>query len=276
MEDWGNNQEQMMHELRSLRQRVAELEALEGQYKRDRGTIHTLLRKIERAKQEWETTVDSLQDLACLVDNQGRIIRANRIVEAWHLGKVVDVEGRDFHGLLHPGCTTPSCYLNALWAHTGRRAIRGGTHQWERYDEVLNRYVLVSVRPCNTNGKKGLASGSTVVIVRDISERKRAEEVTVRAERLTAMRQIVVTVCHEINNPLTAVLGYAQWLQTREGPLPSGIRDALERIEIGAKSIGNVVRKLYDIEDRPVPYAGGTTMIDINGSPAAESEGAEE
>ena len=276
MEDQGKSKDQLIRELRDSQQRIAELEASGTQHLQDEETIRELLQKIERAKQEWEATVDSLPDLACLVDHRGRIIRANRSVETWNLGRVLEVEGQGFHELLHPGCTTLACHVNALLELARENTDPRGVHQYEVYDDTLKRYVLVSVQPLRRDGDKEIASGAAVVMVRDITERKRAEEVLVKAERLAAIRQIVTTVCHEINNPLTAVLGYAQWLQAGGKPLPHEIRKALEQIETAAKRIKEVVRKLYEIEDRPVPYAGGTTMIDINGhkegDKAAETE----
>ena len=56
---------------------------------------------IERAKNEWERTVDALPELVCLVDQNGHIVRANRTVERWGLGEVGDVAGVHVHDLMH-------------------------------------------------------------------------------------------------------------------------------------------------------------------------------
>ena len=42
---------------------------------------------IEKAKQEWETTVDALTDMVCLINPEGIVLRANRVVEHWGLGR---------------------------------------------------------------------------------------------------------------------------------------------------------------------------------------------
>ena len=133
--------------------------------------LKELFKMTQQAKEEWESTVDSLPELICLVDDRGRIIRANRTVETWNLGRVVDVEGRGVHELLHPGCAGVPCRLDSCWKQAWEEAMRGQTAQCEAYDEVLKRHVLVRVQPW-----KGEAVGSTVVTVQDISEHKRAEE----------------------------------------------------------------------------------------------------
>ena len=143
--------------------------------KRAEEELKELLEKIERAKQEWESTVDSLPELVCLVDDRGRIMRTNRTVETWNLGQVVDVKGRGVHELLHPGCAGSSCYLNSFWKGASEESLREQPAQCEAYDEFLKRHVLVQVEPWKDWGK-GTALGSTVVVVRDITERMRAKE----------------------------------------------------------------------------------------------------
>ena len=60
---------------------------------------------IVRAKQDWECTADSLSHVVCLIDERRRVVRVNRAIESWELGRVNDVAGRDIHDLLHPaGC----------------------------------------------------------------------------------------------------------------------------------------------------------------------------
>ena len=49
---------------------------------------------IEKAKREWECTADALPALVCLLNSQGVVLRANRVVEHWGLGSVGSVIGK--------------------------------------------------------------------------------------------------------------------------------------------------------------------------------------
>ncbi|MEJ2748474.1 MAG: ATP-binding protein [Anaerolineae bacterium] len=127
--------------------------------------------KVERAKREWESTVDALPELICIIDEHGRIIRANRTVEKWGLGNVKAIIKTNYHDLIHPHCQQP-CYLST----TIQQAANQLTFvENEAYDNNLYRFISIRVQPVamepGTSDHHNL-----VVILRDISVRKRAEE----------------------------------------------------------------------------------------------------
>jgi PAS domain S-box-containing protein len=207
-------------------------------------TIQKLLEKIERAKQEWESTADSLPDLVCLVDDRGRVIRANRTVETWHLGQVVDVEGQEFHELLHPNCADDSCYLDSSWTQAWEQASWGQPAQFEAYDDTLERHVLVQVRPCE-DGRQRTASGPTVVIVRDITERRQMQEQMRAQDRLAAMGQLAAGVAHDFNNILTSMIGFAELLH-RRSDVPDFAKADLKHIMEGGHRAAHLIRQILD------------------------------
>jgi len=209
--------------------------------------LRELLKQVERAKQEWESTADSLPDLVCLIDDRGRIIRANRTVETWNLGRVVGVNGQGFHGLLHPGCADSSCYLDSFWKGAWEEALRGQPAQCQAYDDILKRHVLVRLQPWKDWGK-GTAIGCAVVIVRDITEAKQAEEALkeyserleemveertkelreaqeqlIRKEKLAAIGQLGASVGHELRNPLGVIKNSIYYLNMK-------LREADEKV----------------------------------------------
>jgi PAS domain S-box-containing protein len=270
MKDENRTKEQLANELAEMRQWVAEWKAADTERKRAEETLKGLLKQVERAKQEWESTADSLPDLICLVDDQGRVIRANRTVETWNLGRVVDVRGQEFHELLHSDCPNGSCYLDSFWRQAWEEAIRGQAAQCEAYDEILKRYVLIRVQPWKDWGK-GTAAGSTVVTVRDITERKRAEEALkeyserleemvdertrelrdaqerlLRAERLAAIGQLGAGVGHELRNPLGIIKNSAYYLNMKLGHADEKVKKHLGIIEKEITRSNKIITDLMD------------------------------
>ena len=86
---------------------------------------------IGRVKREWESTADSLPQLICLLDNRGNILRTNRTVERWNLGKVLTNKGRSFHDLLHAACWIRP----VIWRASGK----GHGRNWARADPLTVR-----------------------------------------------------------------------------------------------------------------------------------------
>ncbi|RDU38280.1 PAS domain-containing sensor histidine kinase [Neobacillus piezotolerans] len=56
-----------------------------------------------------------------------------------------------------------------------------------------------------------------VIVSRDISERKKAEEILLRTEKLSVVGELAAGVAHEIRNPLTTIKGFVQ-LYKAENP----------------------------------------------------------
>lgn len=175
---------------RQVQARTAELQAINRSLKREiteRQRVEEALREslalIELAKQEWEATADTLPQFVCLLDQRGRIIRANRTVEQWNLGRVREVRGRRVHELFHPGCTDPACYLAAFWQRAWEELAQGQPAECEAEDSILGRYLHIQVHPIVTQMKRAVEEEASfaVVSVYDITERKRAEEALRRA-----------------------------------------------------------------------------------------------
>jgi two-component system, sporulation sensor kinase A len=72
-----------------------------------------------------------------------------------------------------------------------------------------------------------------VIISRDISERKKAEEILLRSEKLTIVGELAAGVAHEIRNPLTTIKGFVQLYKKEDNSMvfTDLILSELERIE---------------------------------------------
>jgi PAS domain S-box-containing protein len=79
-------------------------------------------------------------------------------------------------------------------------------------------------------------------IVDDITERQRRDELLRRTERMASIGTTLAGVAHELNNPLAAIIGFAQLLLRR--PLAPDDRSALDAINHEALRSANVVRNL--------------------------------
>lgn len=70
-------------------------------------------------------------------------------------------------------------------------------------------------------------------IARDISERKRTEELLSRSEKLSAIGQLAASIAHEIRNPLTSIKGFIQFFRGNiQDQFVELMLSELERIEL--------------------------------------------
>jgi signal transduction histidine kinase len=102
---------------------------------------------------------------------------------------------------------------------------------------------------------QAIAGGATGAAPKELIEK----------ERLAAINETAVTVNHEINNPLTAILGNVQLLLMHRKDLDDELRNKLNVIETSASKIRDVTQKLLRLtSSRTTEYAAGTSMIDLS------------
>ena len=80
------------------------------------------------------------------------------------------------------------------------------------------------------------------VMVRDISERKRAEEALLRSEKLASLGRMAAAIAHEINNPLEATMNLV-FLASETKELPESTRHLLEMADAELSRVAHITRQ---------------------------------
>ncbi|MCP3874260.1 MAG: GAF domain-containing protein [Desulfobacteraceae bacterium] len=103
----------------------------------------------------------------------------------------------------------------------------------------------------------------TIATFTDISLRKSAETERYERERLQGVLEMAGAVCHEINQPLQAILGYSELLiMGNKGETVEAAN--LSSIKTQATRLRKITRKLSSITHyRTVDYPGNTKIVDI-------------
>lgn len=108
---------------------------------------------------------------------------------------------------------------------------------------------------------------SYLAIRRAVQSLSLSQSEELKKERLAAIVETAIAVSHEVNNPLTAVLGNAQLLRLRTKGLPPDVEEKLRIIEEAAGRIQEVTAALMRItEPATLEYTPGIKMLDIFGS----------
>ena len=125
-------------------------------------------------------------------------------------------------------------------------------------DIFLEAFAAVIALSCTAEGDPA-----------EIGQRKEA----LKKERMAAIVETTVTVNHEVNNPLTAILGNVQLLLLKKEGLDSELVDKLKTIETSALRIRDVTQRLLRISNpRSVDYAEGKKMLDLSDDASDETD----
>jgi PAS domain S-box-containing protein len=125
-------------------------------------------------------------------------------------------------------------------------ALGGELQAFERDVSLVNggiRHTYVKYIPDIVDGR---TIGITVV-VSDVTDLKRTHEKLSQASRLAALGEMAGSIAHEINNPLTLILGRADLISQniKTGNIePEYIEKSLEKIKATAVRISNIVESL--------------------------------
>lgn len=185
-----------------------------------------------RLLREWASTLDAMQELIVITDLNGVIRRVNRAV-ADHLGlpfqEIIGQQMSRFFGEFGDPTQTSTSpsevtlpFCEGLFAHS----------RFPNFDPDGERIGVIHV-------------------FRDITEEKRVRERLMEAEKLSTLAAVLSGVAHEINNPLAAVLGFAQLAY--ELSTEPEVKDCLQTVQTEAENVSRIVKNLLAFARRSRP-----------------------
>lgn len=107
---------------------------------------------------------------------------------------------------------------------------------------------------------EGKSSG-VILSVRDITVERKLEQQVVQSERLAAMGAMIGGVAHELNNPLTAIMGVSELLQDIETNENS--RKQLAMLQQQARRAAEIVQNLTYFSRPPAPGKSRINLVEV-------------
>jgi two-component system NtrC family sensor kinase len=100
-----------------------------------------------------------------------------------------------------------------------------------------------------------------IISVRDITVERKLEQQVVQSERLAAMGAMIGGVAHELNNPLTAIMGVSELLQDTE--TNEGSRKQLAILQQQARRAAEIVQNLTYFSRPPAPGKSKINLFEV-------------
>ncbi|MHB1132962.1 MAG: ATP-binding protein [Chloroflexota bacterium] len=202
--------------------------------------------RLLHARQRLQAVADASDDLILTLAEDGRVLQANRAAARLLATGLPtsrgqrppeEVLGRPVQALLPAG----GDYLHreAAAALHQRRAVTrehaltiGGEEHW----------FSTKLRPLADGGE---GPDAVLAVARDLTQKRQIQEQLCQTEKLAALGILAAGVAHEINNPLTSILGYTDLLLEKQPPDSQEYQD-LKTIERCGQHCRLVVENLLD------------------------------
>jgi PAS domain S-box-containing protein len=104
-------------------------------------------------------------------------------------------------------------------------------------------------------------TSGVIISVRDITVERKLEQQVVQSERLAAMGAMIGGVAHELNNPLTAIMGVSELLQDTETNEAS--RKQLAMLQQQARRAAEIVQNLTYFSRPPAPGKSRINLVEV-------------
>ncbi len=195
-------------------------------------------RSLSDAKARIEAIVNSATSAIISVDEHGTIIRANLATEALFGYEPSELKGRKLSDLAHDS------YVDSLFDGEGETIGKPREIMAQRADGTAFP-AEISVSRVRTSSR----SRAFVVMLTDLSERKRYEnlENQLKLERIKG--EFVSTVSHELRTPLTAINGSLALLKSdRLGSMPPNAKPLLNIAHSNSERLMRLINDILDME----------------------------
>jgi two-component system NtrC family sensor kinase len=162
-----------------------------------------LYEEVSRARQGWEATFNAVTDPILLIDTEYNIQLNNHrpLPELFPEGQPSQPGQKCFATLYGRSSPCPNCPMQTL-AQNPRPVYR-------HLETKTGRQLDLSFYP--VLGKE-LELVAMTIIIKDITEKAQMEAKLMHSARLAAIGEMAAGVAHELNSPMTVVIGTAQLL----------------------------------------------------------------
>ena len=211
-------------------------------------------RRLKRSEERYRSLIESADDMIYTVDKDCNILSVNQYYErltGLFADKVVGKYMMDIFEYRNP---------KDVYRIVERVLAESVTISRDEQARIEGReyWLDTKYKPFLTGGDQ---TSSVLVISRDITDHKSLETQLFHTEKLASLGSLSAGVAHEINNPITIILGFTEMLLER---LPKDTKDyeILETIERQGNNCKKIIENLLAFARIPQKITKETDVVD--------------
>ncbi|MGD0415233.1 MAG: PAS domain S-box protein [Terriglobales bacterium] len=229
-----------------------------GRIVRYQGTLvdvtekRALERQLHRQEEFRQHLLESFPDLILVLDLKGKYTFVSaRIADLLGYGPE-HLMGKNVEDAENTSPELTALYRTVATGQSSRTSCEYGS----RHQDGSWRTMLGMASPLlDAEGKPA----GVIISVRDVTTEKKLEQQIIQSERLAAMGQMIGGFAHELNNPLTSILGMAELLQ--DGDVSEAARKQVSILHKEARRAAEIVQNLQYFARPPAP---GKSQVNLN------------
>ncbi len=251
MRNKDKTKEQLNNELVAMRQRVAELEAVETEHKRTEEKIRRCNRELTLLNQAIEQTTESV----IITDSESVILYVNPAFEQLTGYSRTELLGQTPR-IFKNGKQDTAIYREKWATINAGEVCHGRLVNNKKKDGTLYT-VDITITPLRDESG---AISNYVGVQRDVTQELQLEEQYRQSQKMEAIGRLAGGMAHDFNNLLTSMMGYAGLiLQTL--PPDDPVRRDIEGIQKTAERAANLTHQLLAFSRK---QALQPTVLDFN------------
>jgi PAS domain S-box-containing protein len=227
---------------------------------RDISQREKIERELKESEERFRNLVEMANDGIVMVDGERKIILFNRKAEEIYGYKREEIIGKEVSIVIPQRLWKKERKWYDLLLKTGSSPVMDKAVELEglRKDgsEIPLEYSFSMLKE-----ETGVFS---MAVVRDITERKKLEKERIEWEKLSALMEMAGATAHELNQPLTTILGAAEILMRKAGEKDPQLKQ-LALIAKETQRLAGMIKKIRKaIRYETKPYLDDVRIIDLD------------
>jgi PAS domain S-box-containing protein len=208
--------------------------------------------RLARAAEEWRSTFDSIADMISIKDRNNTLLRVNKAFADRFGVSPKELLGKPCQLMNHGTQMPPADCPCQSTIRTGKPRVM------EVFQAANGTWLQESTSPIF--GEHHEVVGA-VSIIKDVSEFKLMQEQLMMTDRLASIGELVSGIAHELNNPLTGVIGFSQLVLEKD--VPEDVREDLTIVSNEAQRASRIVSNLLTFARKHAPVKQSTQINSV-------------